>query len=269
MNLPIEMVFLDIDGTLVTGGRIMDSARYAITELRRKGVPVALCTGRSVLHTVQVQKSLDIDHAVYFNGGLVVSGGQTLHSSPLHDDVVGRILAFCDEDDLSFVLHTDEHALATRTMPTYVEPLLRDYDYPTIQTIGRDKLAHNVSPIFQVNVFMTQSWDQLAQNQLPECLLYRWHDEAVDLQKRGCDKAIGAQFLLDQFHIQPRHALHIGDGANDIGLFKFIGTSVAMGNAPLEVQRHATRVTSSVDQNGVYYALLELGLIDPDPTKRS
>ena len=42
----------------------------------------------------------------------------------------------------------------------------------------------------------------------------------------------------------------IGDGHNDLGMFAQSGLSIAMGNAPSDVQKQARFVTSSNDQGG-------------------
>ncbi len=47
----------------------------------------------------------------------------------------------------------------------------------------------------------------------------------------------------------------IGDGHNDLGMFAQSGLSIAMGNAPSEVQKQARFITSSNDQDGFAQAI--------------
>jgi hydroxymethylpyrimidine pyrophosphatase-like HAD family hydrolase len=42
----------------------------------------------------------------------------------------------------------------------------------------------------------------------------------------------------------------IGDGHNDVGMFAQSGLSIAMGNAPPDVQKQARFVTTANDQDG-------------------
>ena len=43
----------------------------------------------------------------------------------------------------------------------------------------------------------------------------------------------------------------IGDGENDIEMLHLVGTSIVMGNADVEVKKHASTVTLTVDEDGI------------------
>ncbi len=47
----------------------------------------------------------------------------------------------------------------------------------------------------------------------------------------------------------------VGDGDNDVDMFAVAGWGVAMGNAPVHVQRQANAVTYSNDEDGLAVAL--------------
>lgn len=259
---PVDIVFLDIDGTLVLNRRLIPSAVTAVKELQARGIEAALCTGRSVLHARRVQQRLNVPHAVYFNGGLVISHDQVIARSPLHPSVVVRMLDFFPAEGLPLILHTLDRAVSPAPLPPAVAPILEVYDYPPVDLVPPGDIAEIArEDVYQANVFMGTTWDQRIQNTFPECLLYRWDPAAVDLQKRGCDKSHGAEVLLTHLGISPSRAMHIGDGGNDIGMFQMMGWSVAMGNAAAEIQRHAKIVTSPAEEDGVYRALRNLGLI--------
>ena len=49
-----------------------------------------------------------------------------------------------------------------------------------------------------------------------------------------------------------------GDGGNDVEQFKVATTSVAMANAPIDVQKQADLITKTNDENGFAYAVHEL-----------
>jgi Cof subfamily protein (haloacid dehalogenase superfamily) len=262
MRVNIDFIFFDIDGTIFSNQRLVPSAVDAIQTLQSNDVPIALCTGRSALHCRPIQEHLGIDYAVYFNGGLVKAGHDTIYSTPLEPEVVKRIIAFSDEHNLPIILHTSEDAVVLKDIPSEFQPLLDEFDFPTMKKVTLEWLFQSDTDVYQVNMMMERSWEQLVQNTIPEVLIYRWDDRAVDLQKRGCDKSQGASALLEHLRIQRQNALHIGDGGNDIGMFETMGFSVAMGNAPEDVKKYAKMVTEDADQDGVYLALKKLGLID-------
>lgn len=49
-----------------------------------------------------------------------------------------------------------------------------------------------------------------------------------------------------------------GDGGNDLAQFEVATTSVAMGNAPSQVQQKADIITKTNDEDGFSYAVREL-----------
>jgi Cof subfamily protein (haloacid dehalogenase superfamily) len=257
----IEAVFLDIDGTIFYDGTLIESAKEAVRLLQRQNIRVALCTGRSILHTTEVQQTLNISHATYFNGGLAISDGDVVLSSPMEEDVVQRAINFSERNDIPIILHSLSRTLVFHPLPDKYLPIIESFKYPPLQRVSRNEWTAAEEQIYQMNLFMSGTWDQKVQNEFPECLLYRWHDEAVDLQKRGCDKIHGATALLHRWNISKERAMHIGDGGNDIRMFQELGVSVAMGNATDEVKKHAKLETAPAYENGVYLALKRLHLI--------
>lgn len=257
----IQMVFLDIDGTLAHRGKLVRSAIESVKKLIKTGMPVAVCTGRSRLHATEVLDTLGISMAVFFNGGLVEKDGEILHANPLSEATVTKMMDFFEQEDIPLILHTRTNAVSLHPLPQSLNSVLEAYDFPKVARTTRDEWRNGESATYQANMFCSRDWDTTIQNLLPECLLYRWEEDGADLQQRNCDKAEGAKYLLSKLGISPAHALHIGDGGNDVGLFNLLGMSVAMGNAHEEVKRHAKMTTATVTDDGVQQALTHLGLI--------
>lgn len=53
-----------------------------------------------------------------------------------------------------------------------------------------------------------------------------------------------------------------GDGPNDMEIFDYVGLKIAMGNAVPELKEKADFVTKTVEEDGILYALEELGLVE-------
>ncbi len=257
--MTIEFVFFDIDGTLVYNRNLVPSAIDAIRKLHARGIGVALCTGRSLLQTIELQQRLGIDLAVYFNGGLAIANHEVVSKRPLSADVVRRARTYFLEQRLPVVFHKRTESVTPAQLPGPLHSLMQAYDYPEIRVNRTEE--HSVDEVFQANVFMTEDWDKEVLELFPECMIYRWHREAIDLQKAGNDKSLGALDVLRQIGIAPEHAVHFGDAWNDVGMFKALGTGVVMGNASNEIKPYADYETTRVDQDGVERGLRHLGLI--------
>ena len=64
------------------------------------------------------------------------------------------------------------------------------------------------------------------------------------------NKGYVVRFLSERYGIPPAEIATMGDGPNDVLMFAPSGLSIAMGNADPEVQRAATHVTATNDQDG-------------------
>lgn len=260
-RLSIEFVFLDIDGTMVYDRKLVPSVRDAVDRLAQNGIGVALCTGRSILQTRSLHRQLQLRYGVYFNGALTIADSAVIAQKPLPQAVVRRARTFFQGRGLPVVFHGVHESFTSAPLPPALTPILKAYDYP-VAHVRADNQYHDREPdVFQANVFMTDIWDVLVQHEFPECLLYRWHEQAIDLQNVASDKSVGAVALLAHLGIHPDNAVHFGDAGNDIGMFETVGMSVAMGNATDAIKKTAKRQTAAVYEDGVHKGLRALGLI--------
>lgn len=256
-----KAVFIDIDGTLVTNRQLVSSAQEVVRKLQNAGMKVALCTGRAYVHTQVVQETLGLTDAVYFNGGLAMSDEHVVLSLPLHRETMEHAIAVTEHHHLPAILHTDRETVVFESIPTKYQSILDGYQYPPLEVLDKLAFLEQNTDVYQMNVFMPLLLDDVIRTDLPDCLLYRWHDEAVDLQRGNCDKSLGAKALLDYWSLSPEEAIHLGDGGNDIGMFHAVGHGVAMGNAEDEIKEHAHFVTDTAENHGVLKALSKLGII--------
>lgn len=67
--------------------------------------------------------------------------------------------------------------------------------------------------------------------------------------------------MLERLGVGPDEAVAFGDGENDLPMFRAVGHAVAMGNAWDTVKAEAELVTTSVDEDGIWNACRELGLV--------
>jgi len=64
--------------------------------------------------------------------------------------------------------------------------------------------------------------------------------------------------ICNHFGIRQEETVAFGDGANDIEMLEWAGVGVAMGNAEQVVKNHADMVTTTVDEEGIEYAVNQL-----------
>ena len=72
----------------------------------------------------------------------------------------------------------------------------------------------------------------------------------LDVTHPDANKGAVARYLSAKYGIPPQAIATIGDMPNDVLMFAHSGLSIAMGNASLEVQRAARRITASNEEEG-------------------
>ena len=77
----------------------------------------------------------------------------------------------------------------------------------------------------------------------------------LDFTHPQANKGAVAQYLAATFDIPTASIATLGDMPNDVLMFAHSGLSIAMGNASLDVQRTARRVTTSNDDDGFAQAI--------------
>lgn len=79
--------------------------------------------------------------------------------------------------------------------------------------------------------------------------------DACFLENPKVNKGQGLKELCGRLKIAPEEVMAIGDERNDLDMFAFAATSVAMGNGNDLVKQAADYVTSSNDEDGIAQAL--------------
>ena len=84
----------------------------------------------------------------------------------------------------------------------------------------------------------------------------------LDIAPMGVDKASALELVRGWLGVDPAHVLVIGDGRNDLGMFRWAqengGRAVAMAQGPQEVRDAAGEITASVEAGGVAAVLRAL-----------
>ena len=87
-----------------------------------------------------------------------------------------------------------------------------------------------------------------------------WHHEHYvisEIYNPLTTKGNALQKIIDYYKVPFDKTISIGDGNNDIEMFKVTNVKVAMGNSHPTLISHATHQAKAVSENGVYHFLKE------------
>jgi hydroxymethylpyrimidine pyrophosphatase-like HAD family hydrolase len=82
--------------------------------------------------------------------------------------------------------------------------------------------------------------------------------EWVELLASGVSKASGLAMVAERLGLEPDEVWAVGDEWNDVPMFDWAGTAIAMGNAPEHVKAAADDVAPTAEEDGVAVVLEEL-----------
>ena len=259
----IKIVFFDIDDTLRVKetGYIPESIQTVFKQLKEKGIMTGIATGRGIFGVVPELRALEPDFLVTLNGAYVENRkGQVIHQSIISADQVQTFIDWAQAEDLDYgFASSHEAALSTRT-PAINEAM--DIIYPDLP-VAPDFYKHH--EIYQLYTFEKG----VEKEDLPESLrqdlrCVRWHPISCDVVKKEGSKATGVAQVLESLNLKPANLLVFGDGLNDLELFDYAGLSIAMEKSAPELAEKADFVTKTVEEDGIWYALEELGMVEKE-----
>ncbi|KGR72216.1 bifunctional Cof-type HAD-IIB family hydrolase/peptidylprolyl isomerase [Streptococcus phocae subsp. salmonis] len=259
----IKMVFFDIDDTLRVKdtGYMPESIQRVFSQLRAKGILIGIASGRARYGVPEEIQDLDADYCVKLNGAYVKDNKKNIiFQAPIPADIVTRYKQWADEVGIYYGM-AGRHEAVLSTRNDMITNTI-DHVYSQLEVCPDYNHKHDV---YQMWTFEDQG-DVL---QLPDDLadhlrLVRWHDNSSDVVLKGTSKALGVSKVVEHLGLKPENILVFGDELNDIELFDYAGISIAMGVSHPLLQEKADFITKTVEEDGILYALEELGMIEKE-----
>lgn len=262
------LIALDVDGTI-----LLEDESYspgvvdAIADAQRAGHEVMLATGRSWEGTRHILEGLALtpEYAVCSNGAVILR-----RTGPAGTREYERF--HTEQFDASEVLTLlRDHLPSARYMvelPDGRRLYTDDMDEWNVSRADRVPFEDlSAQPVSRVVVVSEEDTDQdfvdlVSRIGLNEVSYAVGWSAWLDIAPQGVDKATGLEKVRDWLGIDPAHVVVIGDGRNDIGMFRWArangGRAIAMGQGPDEVTSEASELTASVTEGGVTAVLKAL-----------
>jgi Cof subfamily protein (haloacid dehalogenase superfamily) len=257
----IRLVLADVDGTLVTQEKILtERAVAAVGRLRAAGIEFAVTSGRPPRGMAMLVQPLDLRAPIAaFNGGLIVDRDMAvIEQKVVASELVTPIIELLRSFGLSVWVYQRADWYALDAHGPHVDREAWTVKFAPTITASFGQLTHDVAKIVGV------SDDQDAVARASAAAHDQFGDQVsasrsqpyyVDVTHPDANKGAVARWLSARYGIPAREIATIGDMPNDVLMFAHSGLSIAMGNASLEVQRAARRVTTSNEDEGFANAI--------------
>jgi hydroxymethylpyrimidine pyrophosphatase-like HAD family hydrolase len=261
------LIVLDIDGTvLLEDESLSPGVVDAVEHAHRAGHEVMIATGRSWEGTHGILRALGIapEYVVCSNGAVVL---KRIDAGEL-DYERWHVETF---DPREVLTQLREHLPDARYLVELPDGLrlyteyLDDWNLINARRVPFDELG--AQPVCRIVVVAPEQQerdfvDLVARIGLSQVSYAVGWTAWLDIAPQGVDKSTGLELVRSELGADPAHVLVIGDGRNDLGMFRWAldngGRAVAMEQGPQEVRDAAGETTTSVQAGGVAAVLRRL-----------
>ncbi len=272
--MPIKLLALDIDGTLLTPRGVLTPRNLAaINEARQRGIMVMLVTGRRFGSAYQLLQDLGLDLPLISHNGALTKDTTTLETIDLHPlevetahDVIVNAREFgadmiccCDQPNGLGQIVIEGISQANKSLQRYLEKyrdslvevddLIEFVDQPPIQIMFSGRCA-------QMDQFAELLRDSLGE----QIRIFKTRYSSVDLTildalSNNASKGDSLAKVSLQFGIAREEVMAIGDNHNDLTMLSYAGLGVVMANAEEELKQLGFATTASNEEDGVAEAI--------------
>jgi len=257
----IAAVIADVDGTLVTKGKVLTArAIAAIQRLYDHGVVFAITSGRPPRGMRMLVGALDLRGPMFaFNGGAMVLPDMTI----VDERTVPADVASAAIDTIRahgvfpWIYHGADWYISDPGAP-HAERESRTVQFQPTVVPSYDNLLDRTVKIVgssDDNDAVARCEAALQQQFGTRVTAIRSQPYYVDITNPTANKGDVVERLSRYYKIPRQQIATLGDQLNDVLMFQGSGMSVAMGNASPDVQHAATFVTASNEDEGFAKAI--------------
>tara|TARA_B100001245_G_scaffold204285_1_gene165375 strand:- start:333 stop:1070 length:738 start_codon:yes stop_codon:yes gene_type:complete len=222
----IELLVLDLDGTVFGSSRLLIEEIEKIRQLTDTGVRIIISSGRTLHYVLGIVRCLGINDIVICEEGTII-----------YD---------CRNDNLLVNGNSENIAILKENLsswlPFCIIPREAHHDKNIILALDRN-------PRIDVDDFVNEVSDVLSEKNL-ELNITR-SDEMINILPLEIDKGIALTNILKSENINPETVVAIGDSLNDLSTFDSVAYPIAVSNAHKLVKKKSVYVSPQKNGLGV------------------
>lgn len=258
---------IDLDGTLLNSTfEISNENLKVLHDLKNAGHSVIINTGRALDDVISFEALRNLECPIItINGTVLYSENQEIlfeaslpfytykEVFPVLKDLGLWVMVYTNHGGFPFrypaVKHLSDDEIAPRFAGFDYEQMFKHDDLLIYKVMGvsrhneTEKIAKAQQLISELNL---------------EISMASSHPNNLEFTSKLANKGAALERYQQIQNIKFDEIYTFGDGGNDVPQFKVATTAVAMGNAPIHIQKEAHIVTKTNDEDGFAYAVRNL-----------
>jgi Cof subfamily protein (haloacid dehalogenase superfamily) len=278
---PIQLIALDLDGTLVGDDLLLrDRTKAAIAGALERGVSVSIVTGRMATSALRFARELGLkDPIVGYQGALIRAirkegderRGRLLFHRPLAAAAARDAIEWTRSIGLDpHVNHLEQFVIRAD------DPRAEDYSsfLGGRALVVDDLIAWLRHPVSKVIAVAEQPMDHsvldVARARFEgRAAVTISHPRFLEFLQPGVSKGAAVAWLARRAGVPLSNVLAVGDQFNDLEMIAAVGHGAAMPHAPRPVQAVARYIAPPLAEEGVASLVEELVLAPPEVARKA
>ncbi|MCC5911145.1 MAG: HAD family phosphatase [Clostridiaceae bacterium] len=275
-----KLLATDMDGTLLMDNKDLSIKNItSLQEAHKRGMEIAICTGRPYSSVKSYLKQLGIPCWVITNNGAVIRNKERkiisvtyIKQQALREIVQvlegGGIYYHISDEKCSYIKNTAERIqqlqgfIEKTNLPKWKAYLLALWEVRFSGNHGKVDFVDYVEKGKKAASIFIYTKDQkkleiikTQVQKIKEIDVTSSGVENVELLDKGATKGDALKRLTELLKIQQHEVIAVGDNLNDLSMIKYAGLGVAMENAAQETIEAADWVTKTNQEHGIAHLI--------------
>ena len=251
-----KIVFLDIDGTLVTPNYpLSDFVKKGIKKARENGHLIFLCTGRNRVGIESIMSD-DFDGCICSAGGYLEIKGEMIETTYLDKEEVEQARKVFEQNHILYNLESTYMTFASEELRHYFAHALLGDEGTNSEFERLKEQQKKEYHMIDISKYQDQGIHKL-------CFI-AFSREDIEKTKIFLPNYhfIVHEMIVETLHMKMEDTIAFGDSMNDYEMLQVCNYGVAMNNACQGLKASADNICESVENDGVYYEMERLGLFE-------
>jgi Cof subfamily protein (haloacid dehalogenase superfamily) len=271
--MAVKLIALDIDGTLLDSRwTLPEPNRAAIAEATRRGIEVALVTGRRYDFAMTIALQIGAPLTMIVSNGAIIrtQDGETHLRHLLPRETAARVLEITRpwRDSTGVIFDRPRENQVILEIIANDDPIRSAYYARNKEFIGQAVPLESCLTEDPLQVMLSGKVDnmreaeailraaQATENFKVASTVYESRDFAmIDVIHPQCSKGAALAEWAALRGLAREEVMAVGDNHNDLEMLSFAGVPVVMGNCVPELRNFGWHETASNDHNGVAAAI--------------